>query len=167
MGLQLPSGRTTSIELALRVGTADGARRRARALRLARHALPEETRARYAAQIALRRRVNRRGRCRHDSANHVANIVDGNDDAVDNDNDHGDNDAEHEDHRADGDRRHADGREDAAAGAPSARDWRGHDAQSTPGNGHQEEEVRDRADHSRTTFYREETIQYHRLHEES
>jgi len=155
MGLQLPIGRTSSIELALRVGTADRARRRARALRPARHALPEETRARYAAQIALRRRgvaiVN--GDADDD-------VDSGGGDVVDGDNDHSDND-EHEDRRANGERRHADGREDAAAGAPCARDWRGHDAQPTPGRGRQEQEVRDRADHSRTTFCREETVHYH------
>lgn len=152
MGLQLPTGRTT-VEFALRVGAADGARCRARALRPTRHALSEETLARHAAQIALRRGV-RRGRGDVNG--------DDNDDDSGGDDDVVDSDREHEDRRADGDRRHADGREDAAAGAPGARDQRGRDAQSTPGRERQEEEMRDRADHPRIAPYSEETVHDHR-----
>lgn len=146
------------------MGAADGARHRARALRSARHALPEKTRARYTAQIALRQ-------CRDDDDDDDGNGND-NDDGNDDGNvdGNGDHDGEHEDRRANGDhrRRHAEGRENATTRAPSARDWRSHDdARSTPGRGAQEKEVHDRTDHSRTTPCREKTAYDHRLHEES
>lgn len=129
VGLQLSTWRAT-IELALRMGAVDRARRRARALRPTRHALPEETRARYAAQAVLRGRF----------VDHRRDIIDGDDDDDDDDVDSVDvvdsDDDNYEDRRTNGDRRHADGRENAAAGAPSTRDRRSYDAQSTPGRGH-------------------------------